>query len=362
MSLTLEQFLHKHYTEPSSPISFAAPKKVYNYVKKAGYSPRLAYIKEFVQSYDAYSLNKTVRRTFPRARLIAKGVSDLYDSDLAVMTDYVDDNPNAPYFIVVIDVVSKKLAARTLASKKALGVKNALQDIFEKDLPPCKVLRTDFGGEFVNKTVDNYLKKMDIYHQITLNTSIKAHVAERVLRTMKSQLGRLMVHNNNMRYEHLLPQVVASYNNSVHRSIQMRPNDVTKENEAVVWWRLYKPKSIRKVKPYQYRVGDSVRINYLKSTFERVNWRRWSTELFKVSHRYRRQGLANYHLVDYLGDPIKGNFYTAELQGVYAPPDKEFKIDKVISTRTRKGRKSYFVSWQGWPSKFNSWVTDIKNL
>ena len=37
----------------------------------------------------------------------------------------------------------------------------------------------------------------------------------------------------------VLPQLVSSYNNSYHRSIKLKPSEVTKANETKVWDTLY---------------------------------------------------------------------------------------------------------------------------
>jgi hypothetical protein len=38
------------------------------------------------------------------------------------------------------------------------------------------------------------------------------------------------------------------------------------------------------------------------------------------------------------------------------------RVEKVLKTRVRGGKKEYFVKWLNYPSTYNSWVTDIKNL
>ena len=42
-----------------------------------------------------------------------------------------------------------------------------------------------------------------------------------------------------------------------------------------------------------------------------------------------------------------------------APTDTVYKIEKVINHRTHKGRKQYFVKWEGYSAKHNSWVDEM---
>ena len=69
-----------------------------------------------------------------------------------------------------------------------------------------------------------------------------------------------------------------------------------------------------------------------------------------------------YKLVDYDQEPIQGTFYQSELQRV--SKRDAFKVDKILKRRRRKGVSEVFVSWLGYPKKFNSWIkeTDLQDL
>ena len=65
-------------------------------------------------------------------------------------------------------------------------------------------------------------------------------------------------------------------------------------------------------------------------------------------------------LVDLADESIKGRFYDQELQKVAKSDEEHFDIDRILRTRKRTdGRIEYLVSWKGYPSKFNSWVSNI---
>ena len=71
-----------------------------------------------------------------------------------------------------------------------------------------------------------------------------------------------------MRYIDILPDLVYSYNFSVHRSIQIRPADVTTKNEKKIWHTLYDRSSPKNVK-YKFKIGDQVIISKIKRKFEK---------------------------------------------------------------------------------------------
>ena len=64
------------------------------------------------------------------------------------------------------------------------------------------------------------------------------------------------------------------------------------------------------------------------------------------------------HYKRYDNEIIEGIFYEKELQKVFKE-DNYYKYDQILKTRIKNGVKEYFVSWQGYPSKFNSWVRDL---
>jgi hypothetical protein len=60
------------------------------------------------------------------------------------------------------------------------------------------------------------------------------------------------------------------------------------------------------------------------------------------------------------GESIKGKFYEQEIQRVEKRYDDLFKIEKILKTRKRGNRVEYYVKWNGYPEKFNSWTWDLK--
>lgn len=157
----------------------------------------------------------------------------------------------------------------------------------------------------------------------------------------------------------------------------MPPNEVTKQNETSVWWKMYWPKSRLvqkkksdmkkeplKRKPFTFTIDDNVRISHLRNVFSREYDQKWSGEVFKISDRFMRGGLPIYRLKEFNGDEIKGTFYPSELQKVSVADDKLWKVEKVLKQRKRGGKIEYFVRWLHWPKSYDSWVKkeDMKHV
>ena len=69
----------------------------------------------------------------------------------------------------------------------------------------------------------------------TVNSGFKASVMERFNRTFKKKMYKYFTAKNTLTYIDVLPKLVKSYSNTYHRSIKMKPSQLTKSNEAKVW-------------------------------------------------------------------------------------------------------------------------------
>ena len=164
-----------------------------------------------------------------------------------------------------------------------------------------------------------------------------------------SKIWRYFTKNNTLKFVDVLDDFVHVYNHTPHRSIGLAPLDVTSQNKAKVWYRLYADPV-----PYKeaiIKVGDSVRISKARRTFKKGYLPKWTEEIFQVV-RLKPTQPPTFLLQDYNGEQLKGSFYAAELQKV-SKLDEVYKIDSILKRKKDK----VFVKWKGYPDKFNSWVS-----
>ena len=171
------------------------------------------------------------------------------------------------------------------------------------------------------------------------------------------------------RYIDIIQDIVSSYNKTPHRSLKtLAPEDVNETNSADLWAYLYlRPKDYtqknkKEIRLYKqhflFKKGDLVRVSYKKMPFERGYQQRWTSELFKVTERFLIQGIPMYKIEDFTGEEIKGNFYQNELTRVQKDEDSLWFIEKKIRKRRRNGKVEWLVKFEGWPDKYNQWVSE----
>jgi hypothetical protein len=367
-----ERYLRELYFNPKHPGAYGGVEKLYQAVRKDGkYAIGRHRIRTWLQNQDFYSLQRGVRHNFKRNRVMVSGLFYQFDIDLMDVQNHSESNDGIKFLLICIDVFSRFLWVEALQDKTAKSVVQALTIVFTDDKAPEKV-RTDKGSEFVNRWVKDMFIKFKIKHFVTQNR-VKANYAERVIRTLRVMLHRYMSQKHTHRYIDVLDDIVYNYNHRAHRSLpdKLSPAEVTEENEVEVLEHLYFPtpskiqsiKRKEKRKPRQkslfaFKVGDLTRISHLRRPFQKDYDAHWTKEIFKVSSRLNRQGVPVYRLRDFADDAIEGTFYNAELQKVDKNSDNLWTIDKKVRKRRRNGQIEWFVSWDGWPKKFNSWIEE----
>ena len=133
-------------------------------------------------------------------------------------------------------------------------------------------------------------------------------------------------------YIDVLNDKVNKYNNTVHKTIKMKPIDVM--GDSYVEYN----EDFNKEGP-KFKVGDHVRISKYKNIFAKGYVPNWSEGVFIVNE-IENTVPWTYTFNDLNGEPITGTFYEKELQKTN---QKEYRIDKILK---RKGDKLY-VKWKG---------------
>ena len=151
----------------------------------------------------------------------------------------------------------------------------------------------------------------------------KSVIAERFIRTLKNKIFKHMTAISKNVYFDVLDDIVNKYNNTVHRTIKMKPIDVTSDSYAE-----YNEDSNEK--DPKFKVGDLVRTSKYKNIFAERYTQNCSEGVFVVS-KIKDTVPWTYTISELNGEPIIGSFYEKELQKTN---EKELIREKVIK---RKG-------------------------
>ena len=358
------RILSNIYYDISSPAGFSTAKKLYDEAKLLNSRIRLKDVKDWLSGENTYTLHKPIRKNFKRNPIIASRPNEDWQADLVDLQEYSRSNSGYKYLLTIIDVFSKYAFVAPLKSKGAVEVKNNFAKIFKQRIP--SKLQTDKGTEFVNTSLKNYLKDLNVTFFQTKNDEIKCSIVERFNRTLKSKMFKYFTATGKRRWVDKIQNIVNAYNRTKHRTIGMKPIDVTLEQSPVIFKRIYGYPSLRALLKGTYakpklKVGDKVRIKYITNVFEKGYYPNWTDQLFAIVSMNKRKNRVVYTLKDEHDKILNKKFYTEELQKV---KENLFRVEKVIKRRTRNKRKEVYVKWLNYPTSFNSWIleTDLQRL
>src|SRR5258708_4890434 len=223
----------------------------------------------------------------------------------------------------------------------------------------------DAGLEFRNVHFKNLLKQYGVKYFISYG-AVKAGIAERFIRTLKSHIWRYFKHFNTWSYIDNLQNFIFAYNHSEHRTIGTAPAKVTLNKSFDVWKKAFNPipdiLKARKKKP-KFKVGDIVRVSIHKGVFEKGYVGTFIEGFYVISKVKKFTCPFTYKIRKFdTGNPVNGVFYEANLQKITFSKNqiakKLFNVEKLEATKVIGGVRYYFVKFTGFPPSYNKWVPE----
>ena len=291
-------------------------------------------------------IHKPARVNFKRRKYTLKGMHDLLQADLSEFIPFSAENRGHKYVLFVINAFTKVAYGEPLLNKTAGHVAEAMEKILKR-CGPVRLLQTDMGLEFKNNIFSRLMQKYGVSHYSTF-TTVKASFVERFQRTFKGMLYKEFSMRGTRKWLDILQILIEKYNNTSHRTIGMKPVQVTQRVEKRLLRTVYAHKTKNK-RGLTFRLGDAVRISTKRLAFDKGYLPHWSTELFRV-RKVQNTVPHTYLLEDLTGAPVLGSFYPEQMQPTVLVDD--YLVEKVI----RKQGDRMFVSWLGFPPQQNSWI------
>ena len=113
--------------------AYLGPDKLYKVLKHRGVHNIGKYtVRKWLQNQNDYSLQKPVRQTFKRTRVVVSGIDNQFDADIADVFNIAKENDDVKKLLFVLDIFSKYLLVEPLKNKTTKEVVKGLQHIFDK--------------------------------------------------------------------------------------------------------------------------------------------------------------------------------------------------------------------------------------
>ena len=167
-----------------------------------------------------------------------------------------------------------------LQNKYSQTIRNEFSNILTTSKRKPLKLESDRGTEFYNSIFHNFLKSKNIQHY-SRYTDKSPSIAERVIRTVRNLLRKPIFLAGNADWLSELPSVIKQYKNTIHHSIKMTPNQVSKKsNEKAVFDNL---RDDRQKQTPKFKLGQLVRTGDIKRVFSKGDSTNYSYKLYTIT-------------------------------------------------------------------------------
>jgi transposase InsO family protein len=296
-----ETLLLKLFTDPRSTTVYTSAVPLLAEARRHIPSITRRDVHNFLASQPTYTRHRRAVRRFPRLPTLAAGLHTDWQADLADIQLLRRANRGYGYLLVAIDVLSRQIFVEPMRRKFAADAVKAFSEIFRRARVIPWRIYTDQGREFVAAPVQQLFRTHHIIHRMMVTSpQFHAGMVERAIRTIKERLWKHFTDKRNHCWITVIQDIVAAINGSPHSGLDgLTPCSVTFRNAQQVrrkqWTRagvhtdadLCKKISRFNSSNYLLKVGDRVRIEAQKHTFEKGYLPRFSLDVYRVS-RVRR--------------------------------------------------------------------------
>ena len=264
-------------------------------------------VERFLEAQPSYTKYLTPRTSFPRLKVIAYRINEIWSMDVAYVDKLAKYNKNVKYLLVAVDVLSRYLRVEPLKNKTAKEASNAFKKM-TKAKQPEKVW-TDKGTEFKGEFRQLCLKRG--IHTYTTNSETKSAYAERQIRSLKNIIYKYLEKKWTWMYIDKLPDFVRIINTRRNRTIGLAPYKVTKKDVPRIISETSQSSLARLKKP-KFKIGDIVRIAKEDLPFKKGYKQHFTDETFTIVAIPTIRP-PTYNLQDSSKEAILGKFYEPEL-------------------------------------------------
>ena len=292
--------LEKLYTQ--GPAAYGSVENL----KKASKLPKRK-VETFLAQTDAHTKYHAPRKKFPRLKVQAYRINEIWSIDVAYMDKLAKYNNGVKYLLVAVDVLSRFLRVEPMKTKSAADSTRAFKRMITKSIP--EKIWSDKGSEFkgeFKQFCDS--KNIDIY---STHSETKSAFAERNIRSLKNIIYKHLEKRWSYQYIKKLHDFVDIINSRVNRVTGLAPKKVS-DKDVPHLISLVSYKSTKQLRVPKFRVGDFVRVSKENLPFKKGYKQNFTDEIFQIE-KIATLNPPTYNLLDSEKEKRLGKFYQPEL-------------------------------------------------
>lgn len=261
------------YYDPTT--GYLSLSKLYKKAKEVGIPVTYKQTKEFLQSQQSYQLTKQSRLPSVYNSYFCYHNADEYQCDLMIYDRYTYHSYR--YILCVVDIHSRKAAARPLTNKNLNTYLSAFADIVKTDFDGKWPKRFTSDNEFNKRAFIDMLEQHGCHdHDFSEPSELhKNPVIERFHKTLALRLQRWRIGARSHDWPKALPAIIDAYNNSYHRVIRTSPNAVWSGEEP--------SHQVIRTTNLTFNVGDRVRFRLDKPVLRKGDRQTFSKDTYIIN-------------------------------------------------------------------------------
>ena len=239
--------------------------------------------KEFYKNQQVNQIYKPTIKKFNKIVAPFNSVGTL-QMDLMDINCFCRDIEGYNYIFCVIDIFSRYVWGFAIKLKKPNEIKPYIESVIRdiKAKYPSNILSIscDNGSEFKGN-VKKYLESQNIKiylndpHSVTAKT--KLALVERLNATLWNKIKKYTSATSNLKFIDKLPNFISNYNNTIHRTVKLKPIDIF--NDVAIPEKPEEPKTLN----YNLQINDIVRVVKKHKTFDKKSFvSNWSESTYKI--------------------------------------------------------------------------------
>jgi len=322
----MDELLEKLYYNPKT--GYIAAQKLFEKAREIEPSIKLKDVKAWYATQTDIQRFQEQKSRFTDFKITSSN-PDSWQADLA----FWGSKP----VLTAVNINSRIGFAKLLQNKQATTVLGAIKALIKAH--PVSIITTDNGTEFMNATAQAFFKQKSISH---FNNEPGEHSTmgkiERFNRTIKQRVMKIATRLT----VKLLKDVIFNYNNTVHRSIGMTPNDA---KGTVIDAEINHNKEAMQSLENELNVGSHVLYRLKQKQFGKEA-ARWSKAVYEIvgfdGYRVQIRSKNNHTLYKSPNDVKRVNAETT------VSPDETgvFEVEKILDHRKARGGKyQYLIKW-----------------
>lgn len=244
-------------------------------------------VNTFYKTKNAEQLLKqqVVKRDFQLGHLVALFPFQTIQMDIVFMPQFQRQNNNYKYFLLVIDIFTRKAFAKKLKTKTTTEVIDKFLEIINEmgDIP--KIIMSDNDSTFLSNEFQSICNKNEIIlHVNVVGDHAFLGVIDNFCKRIKLIFAKIFITNNSTNWiDHIQP-VLDKYNDTPHSSLDtLSPNESLLKINFNNILDINLIKSLKNKTVSDLQIGDYVRLKK-HGKFKKSSETQWSDNFYTVTN------------------------------------------------------------------------------